>query len=221
MINFDPSHHTTTPPILLSHRQKKHSKQKPSDMKRLISITLLMVSTVVFLNAQVKYHASYTKIAVAGTSTLHNWDMASEKANCDISFNFDGANITGLSSLAFTVQGETLKSDHKGMDKNAYKALNIEKYPVISFSSSSANIRSNGPNSYLISAKGKLTISGVSKEVWLAGVSTVNPADMSIQTVGSAKIKMSEYNVEPPSFMFGAMKTGNEITVKFTVTLKK
>jgi polyisoprenoid-binding protein YceI len=190
-------------------------------MKRLIFTTMLMLSTVVCLNAQVKYHASYSKISISGTSTLHKWDMASEKANCEISFNFDGANITGLSSLVFTVQAETLKSDNKGLDKNAYKALNVGKHPEISFSSNFANIRSNGPNSYVISAKGKLTISGVSKEVWLAGISTVNPADMSIQTVGSAKIKMSEYSVEPPSFMFGAMKTGDEITVKFTVTLKK
>jgi len=200
---------------------KKNQNKKLSDMKRLIFTTLLMVSLSAFLNAQVKYHASYTKISIAGTSTLHNWDMNSEKADCDISFNFDGANITSLSSLVFTVQAETLKSDHKGLDKNAYKALNIEKYPVISFSSNFANIRSNGPNSYVISAKGKLTISGVSKEVWLAGVTTINPSDMSVQTVGSAKIKMTEYNVAPPTFMFGAMKTGDEITVKFNVTLRK
>ena len=190
-------------------------------MKRLILATLLMMSLSVWLNAQVKYHASYTKISVAGTSTLHNWDMESEKANCDISFNFDGANITGLSSLLFTVEAESLKSDSKGLDKNAYKALDVGKHPEISFSSNYANIRSNGPNSYVISAKGKLTISGVSKEVWVAAVSTVNPADLSIQTAGSAKIKMTEYNVTPPSFMFGAMKTGDEITVKFNVTLKK
>jgi polyisoprenoid-binding protein YceI len=190
-------------------------------MKRLIVATLLMMSLSVWLNAQVKYHASYTKISIAGTSTLHNWDMESEKANCDISFNFDGANITGLSSLLFTVEAESLKSDSKGLDKNAYKALDVGKHPEISFSSNYANIRSNGPNSYVISAKGKLTISGVSKEVWVAAVSTVNPADLSIQTAGSAKIKMTEYNVTPPSFMFGAMKTGDEITVKFNVALKK
>jgi len=180
-----------------------------------------MVSLSLFLNAQVSYHASYSKISIAGTSTLHDWDMASEKANCDISFNFDGANITGLSSLLFTVQAETLKSDHKGLDKNAYKALNVEKFPEISFSSNYANIRSNGANSYVVSAKGKLTISGVTKDVWLAGVTTINPADMSVQTTGSLKMKMSEYNVEPPSFMFGAMKTGDEIMVKFNVNLKK
>lgn len=190
-------------------------------MKRLIILTLLMVCTGAFLNAQVKYHASYTKVAIAGTSTLHDWDMATEKANCDISFSFDGTNITGLSSLVFTVDAESLKSHHSGMDKNAYKALNSEKYPEISFTSNYANIRSNGPNSYVISAKGKLTISGVSKEVWLAGITTVNPADMSIQTTGSLKLKMSEYSVAPPSFMFGAMKTGDEIIVKFNLSLKK
>lgn len=190
-------------------------------MKRSIITTLLMITLGVIVSAQVKYHASNIKIAVAGTSTLHDWDMVAEKASCDIAFNFDGNNLTGLSALAFVVKAENLKSDHKGMNKNAYKALNSEKYPEISFTSNFANVRSNGPNSYVISAKGKLTISGVSKEVWLAGVSTVNPTDMSIQTMGSAKIKMSEYNVEPPSFMFGAMKTGDEITVKFSVTLKK
>lgn len=190
-------------------------------MKRLIITTIWIATATIALNAQVKYHASYTKVAIEGTSTFHDWDMASEKANCDISFAFDGTNITGLSSLLFTVQAETLKSHHSGMDKNAYKALNTEKYPDISFSSSYANIRANGANSYVISAKGKLTISGVSKDVWLAGVTTVNPADMSLQTVGSLKLKMSEYNVEPPSFMFGAMKTGDEITIKFNVNLKK
>lgn len=190
-------------------------------MKRLVFTTVLVVFASIFLTAQVKYHTSYSKISIAGTSTLHNWDMISEKANCEISFAFDGANITNLSSLLFTVKGESLKSDHKGLDKNAYKALNTDKYPDITFASNFANIRSNGANSYVISAKGKLTISGVSKEVWLAGVSTVNPSDMSIQTTGSMKIKMTEYEVEPPTFMFGAMKTGDEITVKFNVTLKR
>jgi|SRR4051812_38320225 polyisoprenoid-binding protein YceI len=190
-------------------------------MKRLFMTTALAIVSAIVLNAQIKYHASYTKVEIAGTSTLHDWDMASEKANCDIAFNFDGVNLTGLSSLSFTVDAGSLKSHHSGMDKNAYKALNTEKYPNITFYSSYANIKSGSNNTYIISAKGKLTISGVAREVWLAGTTMVNPADLSIQTVGTVKIKMSEYNVEPPSFMFGAMKTGDEITVKFNITLKK
>ena len=190
-------------------------------MKQLTLTIVLATILTAALHAQVKYHASYSKVTIEGTSTLHDWDMASEKANCDIAFSFDGVSITGLSSLVFTVDAGSLKSHHSGMDKNAYKALNSDKYPEISFASSYANIRPSGTNSYMISAKGKLIIAGVSKDIWIVGVTTVNPADMSVQTIGSAKIKMSEFNVEPPSFMFGAMKTGDEITVKFNVTLKK
>ena len=190
-------------------------------MKQLTLTIVLATILTAALHAQVKYHASYSKVAIEGTSTLHDWDMASEKANCDIAFSFDGVSITGLSSLVFTVDAGSLKSHHSGLDKNAYKALNSDKYPEISFVSSYANIRPSGTNSYMISAKGKLIIAGVSKDIWIVGVTTVNPADMSVQTIGSAKIKMSEFNVEPPSFMFGAMKTGDEITVKFNVTLKK
>ena len=190
-------------------------------MKQLTLTIVLATILTAALHAQVKYHASYSKVAIEGTSTLHDWDMASEKANCDIAFSFDGVSITGLSSLVFTVDAGSLKSHHSGMDKNAYKALNSDKYPEISFASSYANIRPSGTNSYMISAKGKLIVAGVSKDIWIVGVTTVDPADMSMQTTGSAKIKMSEFNVEPPSFMFGAMKTGDEITVKFNVTLKK
>ena len=190
-------------------------------MKRIIFLALLTLSLSALVNAQTKYHASYTKVAIAGTSTFHDWDMISENANCDITFNFDGANITGLSSLLFTVKAESLKSDHKGLDKNAYKALNSQKFPEISFTSSYANVRPNGGNSYVVSAKGKMTISGTTKDVWLAATCTVNPQDLSVQSTGSLKIKMSEYNVEPPSFMMGAMKTGDEITVKYNVNLKK
>jgi hypothetical protein len=36
---------------------------------------------------------------------------------------------------------------------------------------------------------------------------------------GSKRIKMTDYKVEPPSFMFGTIKTGDEITISFDVTL--
>jgi len=33
------------------------------------------------------------------------------------------------------------------------------------------------------------------------------------------KIKMSDYGIDPPSFMFGTVKTGDEMTVSFNVNL--
>jgi polyisoprenoid-binding protein YceI len=102
-----------------------------------------------------------------------------------------------------------------------YKALNSEKFPEITYHSSYANIRATGKDAYVISAKGELTISGVSKNVWLAAVTTVNPTDMSVQTIGSIRIKMSEYKIDPPSLMLGTVNVGDEITVQFNLNLKK
>lgn len=60
---------------------------------------------------------------------------------------------------------ESLKSFNTYMDKNAYKALNTDKYSNISFTASSIHVKPNGVTGYLLTAKGKLTISGVTKDV--------------------------------------------------------
>ena len=40
-----------------------------------------------------------------------------------------------------------------------------------------------------------------------------------LHCTGSKTFKMSEYQVEPPTFMFGNGKDGDEITVTFNVDL--
>jgi len=189
-------------------------------MKRLIFTTTLLMSLSA-LFAQVKYQSSGQTIKIEGTSSLHEWHMTSGEGSCSATFNFDGTTLTNMPSLTFTVRAETLKSDTKGLNKNAYKAMKTAKYPNITFSSHQATVRSNVANNYIISIKGQLTISGVTKEVWIPVTCIVNPADMSIVASGSYKIKMSEYNVTPPSFMFGAMKTGDGLTIKFNASFKK
>jgi hypothetical protein len=42
-------------------------------------------------------------------------------------------------------------------------------------------------------------------------------ADKSITVTGKEKIKLSDWQIKAPSFMFGAMKVGNEVTVNFNL----
>lgn len=49
-------------------------------------------------------------------------------------------------------------------------------------------------------------------------VHSVVNKDGSITFKGTYKLKMADYGVEPPSFMFGAMSTGDAITLDFDVT---
>jgi YceI-like domain len=170
---------------------------------------------------QTKYQsAGGVKLVIEGTSNLHDWDITSDKGTCSAVFEINNSGIpTGISALNFSVPAESLKSEHKAMDKNTYKALGTDKYNSISFVAASASIRPAGGANYLLVAKGKLTISGVAKDVVLTATGVMNP-DKSITYSGTYQLKMTDFKVDPPTAMFGTIKTGNSITVKFNLVLK-
>jgi hypothetical protein len=189
-------------------------------MKKL-TFTIVLLLSIGVLFGQSKYRATNTSVTIEGTSTFHDWHMTSAEGVSEVAFNLAGSSLTNMPSLIFTVPVTTLKSGTKGLNKNAYKALKSDTYPNIAFSSNNAVIHPNGAYSYLMSVQGKLTIAGVSKDILISVVCKVNPRDMSIEASGSYKLKMSDYKVEAPSFMFGAMKTGDEATIKFNTVLNK
>jgi polyisoprenoid-binding protein YceI len=189
-------------------------------MKRLI-FTLALLASIGMLFGQARYHAANTSVTVEGTSTFHDWHMTSEAGVSNVAFTLNGLSLVSMPSLIFTVPVETLKSGTKGLNNNAYKALKSGDYPNITFNSSNVAIRPYGTNSYIMSVQGKLIIANVTKDAWISVVCKINPDNMSIEASGSCKLKMTDYQVDPPSFMFGAMKTGDEITIKFSTVLNK
>lgn len=193
-------------------------------MKTSLSNTALLATALLFItsmaNAQVKYQSvGGVKLVIEGTSNIHDWDLKSDKGYCTSLFDITNAGtLNGVSYINFTVPAESLKSEHTGMDKNTYKALNTAKYSSINFTASSISIKPAGAG-YLLVAKGRLTISGVTKDVTLTANGIMN-ADKSISYTGAYKLKMTDYNVEPPSIMLGTIKTGDQVTVKFDLLLK-
>jgi polyisoprenoid-binding protein YceI len=189
---------------------------------KIITCTLLVYSVSIFntVTSQTTYQsAGPVKISIEGTSNIHDWEMKADKGNSTAVFLTDGNGaINGLSSLTFTMPVESLKSEHAAMDKNAYKAMRTDKYTSLTFTVLSASIKPAG-NSYQVNSRGRLTISGVSRDVDVTAICTIN-ADKSISVNGSYKLKMTAYNVTPPSIMLGAIKTGDDITVKFNLLLK-
>ena len=181
---------------------------------------LLALSAFNTAKAQLTYQTSGpVKIKIEGTSNIHDWEMNAEQGNSSAVFITDGkGTINGLASLSFTMPVESLKSEHTAMDKNAYKAMHSDKFNSLTFSVLTATIKPSG-NNYLVYSKGKLTINGVSRDVDVLAICTVN-VDKTISVNGSYKLKMTSYNVTPPSIMLGAIKTGDDITVKFNLLFK-
>jgi polyisoprenoid-binding protein YceI len=157
---------------------------------------------------------STSRISISGTSTMHDWTMTSDKATYDAVFEINSqGDPLQLSSLIVSVPAESLKSDKNGMDKNAYSALKTDKNKQITFQLASSRI-----DGKTIKCVGNLTIAGTTKQIEVDATYTIL-SDGSIQCKGSKKLAMKDFNVEPPSFMFGTVTTGNEITVSFDVVL--
>ena len=185
--------------------------------KSLLFVLALQLLSVAAM-AQVKYHAKDNmSIIVTGTSTLHDWSMKTSKGDCNATFTVNSTGQpTGLTHLSFAIPADALKSDHSGMDKNAYKALRTDKTGTITYTMSSATVSGNGT----IKCQGKLNIAGGTFESELVAEAKVN-ADKSISIKGSKKIGMKDYKIDPPTFMMGTIKTGNDIILKFDLTLRK
>lgn len=146
-----------------------------------------------------KISSNNVKTVVSGTSTIHDWKMNS--ASGTFSGNVSGNTIR---DIQYTMKSKTLKSGKGAMDNNAYKAMQADKYPNITFSASSVNIGKG-------TMTGKLTVTNVTKTITIPV--NVSKAANSYTIYGSATIKMTEFGVTPPSFMMNTVKTGNEITI--------
>lgn len=188
-------------------------------MRHTFFLLLLCMASLTKLGAQVQANGAVST-RIEGTSNIHDWEMKSDKGECTATYTINPAGtLTALNSLLFNMKAETLKSGKSAMDKNTYKAIGTDKYPYISFNSTSATVKHNGGSSYTITSNGKLTIASVTRQVTLVANCTLT-ADKSLKGTGSYKIKMTDYNVTPPSIMFGTIKVGNDLTIHYDFTLK-
>ncbi len=199
-------------------------------MRVVKNILLLLVCTSFagsqVLCAQPNYKIENTKesdMKLSGTSTLHDWMMRTSTFASQAKFEFEVGNddqLTALKSLTFSLAVRNLKSDSRALDKNAYKALKADHHTDITYQLISATVADSKEKSYLIKTQGNLQVAGVTKEVSIDVHCVVNK-DASITCNGSNKLKMTDYQVKPPSFMLGAMKTGDALMLDFKLVYKK
>ncbi|MFZ1703552.1 MAG: YceI family protein [Saprospiraceae bacterium] len=188
--------------------------------KMFAAISLLLLSQV-SMSGQVKFMTATANSMVSGTSTLHDWEMKSSKADCSATLTLDGnGNLTGISAMKFKIGVKTLKSGKGSMDNNAYKALKTDKNPYIIADLKNAKVTTKDNVNYTVTATILLNIAGKTRETDMtATLKKINVDSYSV--VAKKKLSMSDYNVEPPSFMMGAVTTGNDVELSFNFIFNK
>lgn len=160
-------------------------------------------------------NATQSKYVIEGTSSLHDWEMVSEKCKGSVSYTYDGQNLS-FQYVKVQVPVKSLESGKSLMDKKCYDALKEKKFPIISYEfKSMSNLKSTGSGAYSAVFTGNLTIAGNTKSVPIDV--TIQVSNNNVQIKGRKPITMSDYGVEPPTALLGTIKTGDDITIDFNL----
>jgi len=189
---------------------------KGRSLSLLFSLQLLILG----LNAQTHYIGTSVDLIISGTSTLHDWTMKDVKADCSATIDLNpSGQVDALTALIFSTPVNALKSEHSSMDNNAYKALKSDKNPSITYTMTTVTLAQTTAGT-TVTCKGKLTIAGTTRDEDLVAVCKASP-DGTLTITGTKPISMQQYQISPPTFMLGAVKTGNDIVLTFNLRLKK
>jgi hypothetical protein len=159
------------------------------------------------------------KGVIEGTSNLHAWKMDITKMECKGSFQSLDNTIKAVKNVEVKILVENLKSEKgKTMDQKTYDAFNSSKNPYIIFTFSSADVRTDDAGGVTIAASGSLNMAGTSKTIPITAKGKVL-ANGDLQLSVSKKMKMTEFNMDPPTALMGTIKVGDEVNVAFDLVL--
>ncbi|WP_253251043.1 YceI family protein [Flavobacterium sp. ACN6] len=179
---------------------------------KLFALAIAFFGITSFAAAQKSYTLdAKSTFSVAGTSTLHDWEMKSASGTGTASLNISNGKLTEIEALSINLLAESIKSEKKSMDKVAYETLKTDKNKNIKYVLKSAE----KVNETTWELTGTYTIAGVSKVYKTNVKTTVTKDGLSLQ--GSNKITFTEFGMKSPTAMLGTIKTGQDLTIKFNL----
>ncbi|HLR25996.1 MAG TPA: YceI family protein [Fodinibius sp.] len=162
-------------------------------------------------------------IVVKGTSTIHDWEADVEEMDISIVLDSDelkkGSSAgSAVESFALSVPVESMESGKRKMNKKMYEALKKDDYPDITFNLQSAEFAAGSDSK--LNVRGDLMVAGMTKTISLpVNVTQVNVGSYLFE--GSHSLNMKDYDVDPPSAMLGAIRSGEEVEIVFNIIVKE
>lgn len=195
---------------------------KTNKIQRRLLVSVLILFQSIFSYAQDKYVLNNEKssLKVTGTSTLHDWHMDANIFSGEFTALFNEQNDLVISSGDFVCDAVSITSDNSIMDDKAHDALDTDRFKQIKFNIGQKNelVINGGTIDSKIS--GVLQISG-QKKIVLLPVSGIIEEEENINFNGQVVVKMSSFNIKPPTALMGTIKTGDEVTIHYHFIFKK
>ncbi len=177
----------------------------------IVLFAALMIGSVQPAHAQstdpiVLSFADSSSIWVDGTSNKSDWTVYAPVWSADLAV--DEGIPTGINLTVDVAAMESRKSTI--MDRLMHRTFNAPSHPEITFTSSSFSPLA--PDSLLVT--GDLTMAGQTQRVDVR-VHADSSASTYVVWSGRTAVKMTDYGMRPPTAMFGALHTADDVVVRF------
>jgi hypothetical protein len=164
-----------------------------------------------------------SEVTIEGTSSLHPFHCKTDKimayVDVDPGYTKDLTKVARpIVSVKVNIVVRTLSCGNGQMDKNMYGTLKADENPLIKYTLTGYDILdgSASPAAFAAKTSGTLMISGKERAIDMK-INAERLSNGKAIATGEQAIQMTDFGIEPPSFMFGRLKVGNEIKVKFNL----
>ena len=196
------------------------------NMTRTIGLALVAAATsVAGAQATARVSVSPTsKLWIEGTSNVHDWKCEATTIDAAIDIDPLAAQFpTGapklLKKVVIKVPVKQMKCGHDKMDDNMYKALKADQNAEITYTMASFEaVGAEAKDDFTIRAVGQLSVAGAEQTLTM-DVAAIRLPDGTIKATGTVPIKMTAFGVKPPTAIFGTIRAGDEVKVRFELTM--
>jgi polyisoprenoid-binding protein YceI len=178
---------------------------------KVIFVIFVIILLNTFANAQktaptkIYCDRANSSITYSMNHPLHSWTGESKDLSSVI---ITDENREIISQVAVSVKISTFDSKNANRDSHTMEVTDAIKYPSITFNSKSVKQEGNK-----ISVEGTLSFHGVNKDI--AFIAEKSGDKNKIHVTGGFEIKMTDFNIDPPSLM--GLATDDEFKITFKV----
>ncbi len=164
--------------------------------------------------------AEKSSITIRGTSNLHDWEMKATDFSGKMMIKSESGRIQAIYEVYLSVSSESVVSNSKIMNSKAHDALKSEQFPRITYESVNVSIDTSTANIFIGKTTGIVNIAGKSIQVIIPFKGTINGNGI-LQAKGEFSLTMTSFNINPPTALFGGLKTGDKIIINYDFIFKR
>jgi len=186
-----------------------------------ILLALVFATGSLFAQDQVLTLNSDYEVIIDGTSNARDWDAKVTQIDAEFVLNgFEGNDLSTLQpehfkTLKINMSAQSIDADGRRLTRNIHDYIKADDHPTITFELTEIKSVNGSGNTAEIEAEGVITAAGVSHTV--AMIVNAERGNDGFTFSGVQDLKMTDFGIDPPTAMLGAIRAVDEMSIIYRV----